>query len=336
MANLIILARTKRFERYVYFLIGCGPIFVLLANTLTGGVTTSSGALVWAFLTPAYALLALGPRRATPFFLIFLATIVVAVVIDPFVRDRFAGPPYVVQLVFLVQNVGVPLTITFLLLRYTDLRRRAAEARSDELLTNAIPASIAARLKHGESRIAEAYPATSVVFADIVGFTPWAQRTDPARVVTLLDDLFSRFDGDRRRARHREDQDRRRRLHGRRRRSPGARRPRVRRPRLRTGAPRRGRRAGAWRTTSTCRFASGSRAVRSWAGSSAGAGSCSTSGATPSTPRPGWSRRASPGRIHLAASTHALLDDSVAVEVRQVDIKGLGLMTTYLLAEPAG
>jgi len=38
------------------------------------------------------------------------------------------------------------------------------------------------------------YPETTVVFADIVGFTPWAQQTDPARVVALLDALFSRFD----------------------------------------------------------------------------------------------------------------------------------------------
>jgi class 3 adenylate cyclase len=33
-----------------------------------------------------------------------------------------------------------------------------------------------------------------VLFADIVGFTPWARVTQPDRVVGLLDDLFSRFD----------------------------------------------------------------------------------------------------------------------------------------------
>ena len=194
VVNLLMLARWKRFERYVLLLIGCGPVFVILANTLAGGVISSSGALVWAFLTPAYALMALGPRRATPWFLVFLATLVVAVTIDPLVQGAFGPPPYIVQLIFYAQNVGVPLTITFLLLRYTDLRRRDAEARSEAILTNAIPPSIAARLKHGETRIAEAYPATTVVFADIVGFTPWAQRTDPARVVALLDDLFTRFD----------------------------------------------------------------------------------------------------------------------------------------------
>jgi class 3 adenylate cyclase len=97
-------------------------------------------------------------------------------------------------LISFAQNLGAPLAITFFLLRYTDIRRRAAEARSEELLTNAIPISIAARLKHGDERIADAYPDTTVLFADLVGFTPWAGRTDPAAVVTFLDDLFSRFD----------------------------------------------------------------------------------------------------------------------------------------------
>ena len=98
------------------------------------------------------------------------------------------------RLLSYIPNVGIPLTIVFLLLRYTDLRRRAAEERSEELLTNAIPTGIAARLKRGEERIAEGYPDVTVLFADIAGFTPWAQQTDPARVVALLDALFSRFD----------------------------------------------------------------------------------------------------------------------------------------------
>ncbi len=76
-------------------------------------------------------------------------------------------------------NVALPLSFVFLLLRFSDIRRRAAEARADELLTNAIPALIATRLRHGEQRIAEAYAETTVLFADIVGFTPWANHTDP-------------------------------------------------------------------------------------------------------------------------------------------------------------
>ncbi|MDT7713686.1 MAG: adenylate cyclase, partial [Pseudonocardiales bacterium] len=136
----------------------------------------------------------LGPRRATPWFVAFLATIAVMVVVDPSIREAGPNPPYQLVLIGLIQNTVVPLTIAFLLLRYTDSRRRAAEALVDDLLTNAIPRSIAVRLKRGERRIAEFYPEATVLFADIVGFTPWAQRTPPERVVELLDGLFSRFD----------------------------------------------------------------------------------------------------------------------------------------------
>ncbi len=194
VVNLIVLARTRHFERFVLALIAAGPVFVVFAGAMAGGVTSASGGLVWAFLVPGYAILALGPRQATPWFYVFLGTVAVALVIDPLVHAAIAPPPYAVQLVSFIPNLALPLTIVFLLLRYTDVRRREAEERSDELLTNAIPASIAARLKRGEDRIAEAYADVTIVFADIVGFTPWSQRTDPSRVVALLDDLFTRLD----------------------------------------------------------------------------------------------------------------------------------------------
>jgi len=116
------------------------------------------------------------------------------VVVDPWVRAAVPLASYAVQLFGTVQNAVIPLAIVFLLLRYTDLRRQAAEAQVDELLTNAIPRPIVARLRRGERRIAERYAETTVLFADIVGFTRWAQRTAPERVVELLDDLFSAFD----------------------------------------------------------------------------------------------------------------------------------------------
>jgi guanylate cyclase len=193
-ANLGVLARTGNFERYVLALIGFGAVFVPTANALGGGITGSTAGLAWAFLVPAYAILALGPRRATPWFAVFVVSLALMALTDPWARDTFGPKPYASVVIGWTMNVALPLTIVFLLLRFTDLRRRAAEARVDELLTNAIPASIVRRLKHGEHRIAEAYPMTTVLFADIAGFTPWANRTNPSRVVDLLDDLFTRFD----------------------------------------------------------------------------------------------------------------------------------------------
>jgi len=193
-ANLALLARTHRFDRYVKVLVVSVLLFPAFVEVSLGGLAGASAAIVFAFLGPVFALLALGPRRATAWFVAFLVVVIGVILVDPFVSSRIEPQPYPMRLVWYAANLAVPLGITFAMLRYTDLRRRQAEAKADELLTNAIPVAIAARLKRGENRIAETYPATTVLFADLAGFTPWAQRTDPERVVAFLDGLFSRFD----------------------------------------------------------------------------------------------------------------------------------------------
>ena len=192
--NLAVLAWSRHFDRYVVALIVAGTVWVPLAHVVGGGITGTTPALVWAFLVPAYAILSLGPRRAMPWFVIFVVSLLAMAFADPWVRATFGEGSYPFRVIGWTSGVLLPLAIVFVLLRYTDLRRRIAEARVDELLVNAIPASIATRLKHGEDRIADRYPATTVLFADVAGFTAWTTRTDPERVVGLLDDLFTRFD----------------------------------------------------------------------------------------------------------------------------------------------
>ena len=59
---------------------------------------------------------------------------------------------------------------------------------------NILPRSIAERLKAASQTIADHFDAASILFADIVDFTPVAQRLPPAEIVGILDQLFSRFD----------------------------------------------------------------------------------------------------------------------------------------------
>jgi len=292
--------------------------------------------MIWAFLLPVYALLALGPGPATGWFFVYLAFLVAALLLDPWVTANVTAPPYTIRLISFAQNLGAPLAITFFLLRYTDLRRRAAEARSEELLTNAIPLSIAARLKHGDGRIADAYPETTVLFADLAGFTPWAGRTDPDVVVSFLDDLFSRFDA----------------LAA----ESGV-------EKIKTigdsymavaGAPE----ARADHAVAALALARGMLGALAEARAPLGL-SLEVRIGLASGPVVGgvigqkrilfdlWgdtvnvaSRMESsgvPGRIQVAPSTHALLRDAFTWEERPpVDVKGLGVMTTYLLAGEPG
>lgn len=75
-------------------------------------------------------------------------------------------------------------------------RERLAQEhqRSEELLLNILPESVADQLKHDQKHLADGYTDATVLFADLVGFTSLADRLPPDAVVRLLDDIFSSFD----------------------------------------------------------------------------------------------------------------------------------------------
>jgi class 3 adenylate cyclase len=66
--------------------------------------------------------------------------------------------------------------------------------KSDRLLANMLPESVAARLREDPSALAESFDEVTVLFADLVGFTNMAAAMPAAELVRLLDGLFSRFD----------------------------------------------------------------------------------------------------------------------------------------------
>ncbi len=66
--------------------------------------------------------------------------------------------------------------------------------RSDVLLNNILPGPIAARLKEGPATIADDFGETSILFADIAGFTKYTETVKPEHLVVLLNSVFSDFD----------------------------------------------------------------------------------------------------------------------------------------------
>jgi class 3 adenylate cyclase len=82
----------------------------------------------------------------------------------------------------------------FLLRHLLEQERR----KSDRLLLNILPATIADRLKESavleEARIADLHPEVTILFADLVDFTPLAAKLPPGEVVAMLNLVFSRFD----------------------------------------------------------------------------------------------------------------------------------------------
>lgn len=71
---------------------------------------------------------------------------------------------------------------------------QAERDQADRVLYNVLPETIAERLKHNQETLAEEFNSASVLFADIVNFTPISARFAPDKVFNMLNDLFSRFD----------------------------------------------------------------------------------------------------------------------------------------------
>ena len=65
---------------------------------------------------------------------------------------------------------------------------------NERLLLNILPATIAERLRGGETVIADRFDDMAVLFADVVGFTDFASRLSPTDVVGVLNEVFSTCD----------------------------------------------------------------------------------------------------------------------------------------------
>ncbi len=71
---------------------------------------------------------------------------------------------------------------------------QAERTKSERLLLNVLPKAIAERLKAGQRTIVDSFIDSTVLFADIVGFTRISAKQSPQRTVQLLNELFSSFD----------------------------------------------------------------------------------------------------------------------------------------------
>lgn len=92
--------------------------------------------------------------------------------------------------------VGCVVTFTDITLRVTHERLLTNERqRSERLLLSILPEVIAARLKTSTDIIADSSDEVTVLFADLAGFTSASAGLPPEKVVSMLDGVFTAFDG---------------------------------------------------------------------------------------------------------------------------------------------
>ncbi len=198
--SIVLFSRTRNYRQFLSIQLWD----ILLAPTLSmialGGFLPGGSPGIWGILAPLGALVFDGVRAGVRWFIafvtVFLASGLIGIALDipsP-LPEWFSG-------MLLALNVVVGGTIFFTLLALFAKQReealtalRSEQQRSEGLLLNILPASIAERLKDETRTIADQFTAASVLFADVVGFSERTRDLPAAEVVGLLDRLFSHFD----------------------------------------------------------------------------------------------------------------------------------------------
>jgi adenylate cyclase len=201
LAAIVVFSRTRNFGQ----LLRVGQVAILLAPTLSmiplGGFLAAGGVGLWGILAPLGALVFSDVRSAARWYVAWLVVFLGSGVAGELWGATSPTVPEWFTSTMLALNVTVGGTIVFTLLAVFAAQRRKAlaalreeQAKAEGLLLNILPQSIAEKLKAETQTIADQFSSASILFADVVDFTPLSERLPPAEVVGVLDHLFSHFD----------------------------------------------------------------------------------------------------------------------------------------------
>jgi adenylate cyclase len=194
-AGLAHMLVTKREPLFAWLELSALLVAPFALQWFLGGFRPSGNTVLWSLLAPLCALVLVGTRVAVGWFAAFALLVLAAGA-----RDVGLGVQLGTVLRF-CENVLLLGVLAFIALRFFIIERERAQAalareqeRSERLLLNILPAAIAERLKDDGKSIADGYAEATILFADMVGFTKMSATVTPARLVEILNALFSRFD----------------------------------------------------------------------------------------------------------------------------------------------
>ncbi len=174
-----------------------------------GSAVTASGVMLWALLAPISALVVSGWRESIPWFFAYIVMTLVSGFFDFYLATGGdGGVPMKTIGVFFALNFAAMSSIIYFLVRYfvvemdkikvqLDLQHQLLaeeQKKSERVLLNVLPSSIAQRLKDHQGLIADGHADVTVMFADLVNFTQLTESLSPEQMVSLLNTIFSGFD----------------------------------------------------------------------------------------------------------------------------------------------
>jgi class 3 adenylate cyclase len=209
VASLVYYMKTRNFEvlRFVQLTLFLFAPFIMQWSI--GSSVSSSGVALFALLAPVGALVVAGWRESIPWFIAYIVLTVVSGFFDWYLGTGEAtGIPMNTIGVFFALNFAAMSAILYFLVRYfvietEKIKRQLDEQhallaeeqkKSERVLFNVLPSTIAERLKNNQGLIADGYADVTVMFADLANFTQMTEQMSPEQMVGLLNTVFSGFD----------------------------------------------------------------------------------------------------------------------------------------------
>ena len=201
--NIVLLAlmsmRRMRatWVRSLYLSVHLAANFFIVLSL--GGIANSTGVVFFALIAP-FSMITQPARQFLTWFSATIGLTILVVALQPLLRSS-NNVPFGVSTIFWGINL-----VNFSVILYWNLKAlihqrdialemlQAEQLKSETLLLNILPPEIARALKNESRTIAEHIDQASVLFADVVNFTPMSASMTPTELVGLLNEVYSHFD----------------------------------------------------------------------------------------------------------------------------------------------
>jgi class 3 adenylate cyclase len=209
VASLVHYMRTRKFEVFRFVQLSLFLFVPFVMQWSIGNSVTASGVMLWALLAPVGALVVSGWRESVPWFVAYIVMTVVSGSFDYYLgTGDTSGVSMKTIGFFFALNFAAMSSIMYFLMRHfvvamdkiknqLDQQHQLLaeeQKKSERVLLNVLPSSIADRLKNQQGLIADGHADVTVMFADLVNFTQLTESLSPEQMVGLLNTIFSGFD----------------------------------------------------------------------------------------------------------------------------------------------
>jgi guanylate cyclase len=199
-AELVSYQFWRDYGKHAHIWLATHALGVIAVHFLLGGFAPSGMAIIWLLIMPIETIVAHKPRHGIHWFLFVAATFTIAAFLQPYLRPANNLPPGVIITLYAINALGAGaymlLAVYYYVWRNSILSGllSSEQEKAEALLLNILPKEIADILKNENRVIANQFDNASILFADLVNFTPMSAGMTPTEIVEILNDVFSRFD----------------------------------------------------------------------------------------------------------------------------------------------